>query len=152
MALKPLLLMVALLQSQGGPTAERPTPRAARTAPAVALSHDGSARELEVVNPWVASAEIRLDGRLDDAAWADAPRLHGFTQYEPLEGVAASQRTEVRVLVTDDAVYFGVEAFDDTPGGIRAAPPAFGGNTCAILSEFGYSTEEIRVLEEKGVV
>jgi crotonobetainyl-CoA:carnitine CoA-transferase CaiB-like acyl-CoA transferase len=40
----------------------------------------------------------------------------------------------------------------DTPGGIRAAPPAFGGNTRAILSEFGYSTEEIRVLEEKGVV
>ena len=40
----------------------------------------------------------------------------------------------------------------DTPGGIRAAPPAFGGNTRAILSEFGYSSEEIRVLEEKGVV
>ncbi|MFZ1955454.1 MAG: CoA transferase, partial [Desulfobacterales bacterium] len=40
----------------------------------------------------------------------------------------------------------------DTPGGIRAAPPAFGGNTRAILSELGYSREEIRVLEEKGVV
>ena len=40
----------------------------------------------------------------------------------------------------------------DTPGGIRTAPPAFGGNTCAILSEFGYSTEKITVLEEKGVV
>jgi crotonobetainyl-CoA:carnitine CoA-transferase CaiB-like acyl-CoA transferase len=40
----------------------------------------------------------------------------------------------------------------DTPGGIRTAPPAFGGNTRAILSEFGYSTEETRVLEEKGVV
>lgn len=40
----------------------------------------------------------------------------------------------------------------DTPGGIRTAPPVFGGNTRAILSEFGYSTEEIRELEEKGVV
>ncbi len=40
----------------------------------------------------------------------------------------------------------------DTPGSIRTAPPAFGGNTNAILSEFGYSTEEIKVLEEKGVV
>ena len=40
----------------------------------------------------------------------------------------------------------------DTPGGIRTAPPAFGGNTSAILSEFGYSTEKIKVLEEKGVV
>lgn len=40
----------------------------------------------------------------------------------------------------------------DTPGGIRTAPPSFGGNTHAILSEFGYSTEEIKVLEETGVV
>ncbi|MGB5619114.1 MAG: CaiB/BaiF CoA-transferase family protein [Desulfobacterales bacterium] len=40
----------------------------------------------------------------------------------------------------------------DTPGGIRTSPPAFGGNTRAILSEFGYSIEEIRELEEKGVV
>jgi crotonobetainyl-CoA:carnitine CoA-transferase CaiB-like acyl-CoA transferase len=40
----------------------------------------------------------------------------------------------------------------DTPGGIRTAPSAFGGNTRAILSEFGYSIEEIKRLEEKGVV
>ena len=40
----------------------------------------------------------------------------------------------------------------DTPGGIRTAPPAFGGNTRAILSEFGYSGEEVKMLEEKGVV
>jgi crotonobetainyl-CoA:carnitine CoA-transferase CaiB-like acyl-CoA transferase len=40
----------------------------------------------------------------------------------------------------------------DTPGGIRSSPPTFGGNTGAILSEFGYSSEEIRILEEKGVV
>ncbi|MFO7687997.1 MAG: CaiB/BaiF CoA-transferase family protein [Desulfobacterales bacterium] len=40
----------------------------------------------------------------------------------------------------------------DTPGGIRTAPPTFGGNTRAILSEFGYTTGEIQVLEEKGVV
>jgi crotonobetainyl-CoA:carnitine CoA-transferase CaiB-like acyl-CoA transferase len=40
----------------------------------------------------------------------------------------------------------------DTPGGIRTAPPAFGGNTRAILSELGYSSEEIKMLQEKGVV
>ena len=58
--------------------------------------------------------------KIDDAAWADAPILHGFTQYEPVEGLPASQRTEVRVLVTDDAVFFAVEAFEDRPDGIRA--------------------------------
>ena len=40
----------------------------------------------------------------------------------------------------------------DTPGSIRTASPAFGGNTNAILLEFGYSSEEIKVFEEKGVV
>jgi hypothetical protein len=134
--LKPLFFMAALLQFQGGPSGDRAVPAPSRTAPVAALSHDGSAQELDVVNPWVASAEIRLDGRLDDAAWAAAARLHGFTQYEPLEGVAASQRTEVRVLVTDDAVYFGVEAFDDTPGGIRS--------TLAKRDGFGRTDDYVR--------
>ena len=129
---KTFLLLGAMLQAQGGPGDGPPAapdssrvvtataPVASRAAPAAAL-HDGSARELDVANPWVAVADIRMDGRLDDAAWADAAVLHGFTQYEPVEGAPASQRTEVRVLVTDDAVYFGVEAFEDQRDGIRAS-------------------------------
>jgi crotonobetainyl-CoA:carnitine CoA-transferase CaiB-like acyl-CoA transferase len=39
-----------------------------------------------------------------------------------------------------------------TPGGIRTAPPSFGGDGRAILSEFGYSQAEIALLEEKGAV
>ncbi|GMV07336.1 MAG: hypothetical protein AMXMBFR53_36110 [Gemmatimonadota bacterium] len=83
-------------------------------------AYDGAAGELSVATPSVPRAEIRVDGRLDDAAWAQAALLHSFTQYDPVEGVAASQKTEVLVLVDDDAIYFGVRAFDDRPGGIRA--------------------------------
>ena len=32
------------------------------------------------------SSEITLDGRLDDAAWQDAPMVTGFVQREPIEG------------------------------------------------------------------
>jgi hypothetical protein len=61
-----------------------------------------------------------IDGRLDDAAWATAPVATGFTQMRPTPGAAASQRTEVRVLYDDQAVYVGMRLYDDDPSGIAA--------------------------------
>ncbi len=54
----------------------------------------------------------RVDGRLDDAAWTLASVLGDFVQRDPDEGQPATQRTEARVLYTDDAIYVGVRAFD----------------------------------------
>src|SRR5690606_14947804 len=47
----------------------------------------------------------RIDGRLDEAAWAAAPRGSGFTQSQPEPGSAASEHTEVAVLYDDEALY-----------------------------------------------
>jgi hypothetical protein len=58
---------------------------------------------------------IRLDGQLDEPAWAEAPALGDFIQRDPDEGRPATQRTEVRVLYTDDAIYVGVRAYDTEP-------------------------------------
>ena len=82
--------------------------------------YDGSAGQLEVPGPQVGEADIDIDGEIDEAAWLDAPVLTGFTQYDPVEGVPATQRTEARVLVTGDAIYFAVTAWDDVEGGVRA--------------------------------
>ena len=82
--------------------------------------YDGSAGALAVPSPLTVDPQIDVDGELDEAAWADAPVLTGFTQFDPVEGVPATQRTEARILVTDDAVYFGVKAYDNLPGGPRA--------------------------------
>ena len=82
--------------------------------------YDGGAGQLEVPGPMVGEADIAVDGVLDEAAWADAPVLTGFTQFDPVEGVPATQRTEARVLLTDDAIYFAVTAWDDAEDGIRA--------------------------------
>lgn len=84
------------------------------------LVYDGAAGQLSVPSPWVAEAGIDIDGALDEAAWANAPLLTGFTQFDPVEGAPATQRTEARILLTDNAVYFGVKAYDDMPGGARA--------------------------------
>ena len=85
-----------------------------------AVVYDGSAGQLEVPGPVVAEAAITIDGEIDEAVWADAPLLTGFTQFDPVEGVPATQRTEARVLLTDDAIYFAVTAWDDVKDGIRA--------------------------------
>jgi len=59
-----------------------------------------------------------IDGRLDDAAWARAAPMSGFTQREPQDGQPASERTEVRVVFDDEALYVGVWAFDSRPAEI----------------------------------
>ena len=56
-----------------------------------------------------------IDGRLDDPAWARAAPMTGFIQREPQDGQPASERTEVRVVFDDDALYVGVWAFDSRP-------------------------------------
>lgn len=53
------------------------------------------------------SGAIRIDGKLDDEAWRDAPMAGPFTQEAPRHGEVASSPTEVRVLYDDQYVYVG---------------------------------------------
>jgi Domain of unknown function (DUF5916) len=110
------LLSVALATTLAGAGAGR---TADGSGPA-GRRYDGSAHDLEVETPSVDDAGIHVDGRLDDEAWKRAALLHSFTQYDPVEGVPASQKTEVLVLTDADAIYFGVRAFDDRPDDVRA--------------------------------
>lgn len=100
--------------------------------------YDGGAGALGVASPWVPAADIDVDGRLSEAVWDSAPVLTGFTQFDPVEGVPATQRTEARLLVTDDALYVGIKAFDDEPGGPRA--------TLGDRDSFGRSDDYVRIV------
>ncbi|MBI4540790.1 MAG: carbohydrate binding family 9 domain-containing protein [Gemmatimonadetes bacterium] len=82
--------------------------------------YDGSAGELQVETPYAVRPSIVIDGRLDKEEWAAAAMLTGFTQYDPVEGAPASQRTKVFVVRSEDALYVGVRAHDSEQGGIRA--------------------------------
>ncbi|MBN2200307.1 MAG: carbohydrate binding family 9 domain-containing protein [Candidatus Aminicenantes bacterium] len=64
---------------------------------------------------------VRVDGALDEEAWAKAPALSDFVQFEPDRGVPATVRTVVRVLYDDRAVYFGFECFDPEQDRIAAS-------------------------------
>ena len=58
------------------------------------------------------SGPITLDGKLDEDAWKGATPITEFTQFDPEEGKPASQRTEVRFLFDDDALYIGAKMYD----------------------------------------
>jgi len=62
----------------------------------------------------------RLDGTLNDPLWQQATPVLGFSQREPFEGQEPTEKTEVRVLYTQSAVFFGVTCFDSGPAGIVA--------------------------------
>jgi hypothetical protein len=67
-----------------------------------------------------AGGPVRLDGRLDDAAWSGASPIGPLTQSEPDEGAPPTERTEVRVLYDESHLYFGIRCFDREPSGIAA--------------------------------
>lgn len=63
-----------------------------------------------------------LDGRiLDDPAWKDIPAVVDFWQTAPDAGQPSSERTEVRIVYTDDAIYFGVVLLDRDRSGVTTS-------------------------------
>jgi hypothetical protein len=64
-----------------------------------------------------ARGPVRLDGILDEPAWASADSIASLTQTEPREGSAGTARTVVKVIATDEALVIGVRA--EQPPGVR---------------------------------
>ena len=50
---------------------------------------------------------IEVDGELSESDWQKAIPIRQFTQYEPDEGAAMTEPTEVRILYDDKHIYFG---------------------------------------------
>jgi hypothetical protein len=63
---------------------------------------------------------IKLDGVLDEEAWAKAPRISNFTQRELVENAPATEKTEVAVVFNGKDLYIGVWCFDSQPDQIVA--------------------------------
>ena len=54
----------------------------------------------------------KIDGKIDEDVWQNAPIASDFIQNEPNPGKKASQRTEVRVLYDNYAVYIAATMYD----------------------------------------
>ncbi len=84
------------------------------------LVFSGRDRQLDVEPPRLEEPRIRIDGLLDEVEWESAAALTGFTQYEPVEGLPSTEETEIRVLYSPEAIFFGIRAFDTEPDLILA--------------------------------
>ena len=58
------------------------------------------------------SEKITIDGRLDEAGWANAPVAQDFLQSEPREGEPSAELSQVRVLYDDQNIYLGAYLHD----------------------------------------
>jgi hypothetical protein len=76
--------------------------------------------ELYNVAPTRTPRPPRLDGVLDEEEWQAAAVIDQFIQQEPSEGNPATERTVVRLMYDEGAIYLGVEAYDSRPGGVIA--------------------------------
>ena len=69
----------------------------------------------------VAQAPLVDGDVLADTAYEDAREATGFVQSRPFEGQPASERTEVRIVYTEDTLYFGIVCYTADPSTIIVA-------------------------------
>ena len=90
-------------------------PKSQPPAPLSASNH--AAAEHSIPSPRVQAVRreqpIELDGKLDEPIWSTAQAATGFRQAQPNIGEPATQRTEIRILFDDEALYVGARMFDD---------------------------------------
>ncbi len=112
MTLLPSLALTGALAAQGtGRRATAPSTHAAAAHALPSPSVEASPR----------TAPITLDGRLDEPIWATVQPATDFRQAQPKPGDPAVQKTEIRILYDDAALYIGARMFDDKgAAGVRS--------------------------------
>ncbi|HJU73331.1 MAG TPA: DUF5916 domain-containing protein, partial [Gemmatimonadaceae bacterium] len=92
--------------------------------PALALAQQASPANTSGTRPQLrvsaSTGPLRIDGLLDEAAWADADSIANLTQIEPTEGRPPTGVTVVRVLASGAAIVIGVRADDPEPARITS--------------------------------
>jgi len=73
--------------------------------------YHGRSGNLDVRPPRL-EADIEVDGRLSEEAWARAAVLTGFSQFSPVDGVPSADSTEVLVWYSPSSIHFGIRAFE----------------------------------------
>ena len=110
-----LCTAATLLLAAERAAAQAPTNAARAVQRAIAPS-----TERRVMSAVRATSVPVIDGRFDDAAWRTASVGRDFVQRAPDVMQPATQRTEVRVLFDDAALYVAMRMFDSAPDSIVA--------------------------------
>ena len=65
-----------------------------------------------------ASKTPKIDGLLDDITWENVPVISDFKQNFPINGAACTQRTEVKIVYDNTAIYVAAMLYDSAPDSI----------------------------------
>ena len=111
-------------QSSGSPRSEPQRDQAAATAgDAESLVRTDAVTEADRLFNFIAtrvSVGPVIDGVLDDLVWSQTQVLTELTQSEPDEGQPITERTEIRVVYDDRAIYISAVCYDSDPSRIVA--------------------------------
>lgn len=83
--------------------------------PSISRSHQVPSNLKKVAYAQRVSEHIKIDGNLNEDAWSDALPIDEFLQYEPFNGSFPSEKSLVRILYDDNAIYIGATLSDDEP-------------------------------------
>ena len=113
-----VLFVTPLLGDQGtGAPVARLKPGAAPPAPApvppatISRTAEGgvTVRAVRLSEP------LKFDGRLDESMYTTVPPISDFIQQEPIEGVPATEKTEVWIFFDDTNIYISARCWDSQP-------------------------------------
>ena len=74
----------------------------------------------DTLKAFYSESKIKLDGKLDEACWANAIPIENFTQREQNEGEPATEKTKIAVVYNTNKIYFGIWCYDSEPNKISA--------------------------------
>lgn len=64
------------------------------------------------------NSTIKIDGKLDDEAWRDIKPIDSFVDALPIEGAEPTQRTEIKMVYDNQAIYVSGKMFDTAPDSV----------------------------------
>lgn len=64
------------------------------------------------------TADLEIDGVLDEETWIDVPYATGFVTQQPNPGLKPSQKTHVKIVYDNEAIYVGAMMYDTKPDSI----------------------------------
>ena len=86
--------------------------------PVLALTLQLSAKEIVIIKR--TDHKPVIDGILDDSTWLNVKPITGFMQYNPVEGIAPSESTELYIAYDDDNFYLAFKCYDSKIQEVRA--------------------------------
>ncbi len=61
---------------------------------------------------------VKIDGKLDESLWSNVSSITDFVMARPIEGGTPTEKTEVKIVYDNTALYVGAVLYDSQPDSI----------------------------------